>query len=99
MSDPTTKVCTRCRVEKALDQFPYHPTTRLKVASWCRACYAAYRRSKRAAGGPDEDRYRLMVKARDRALEDLRRAHPDEFAELLAHHRHTLLDDDATAAR
>jgi hypothetical protein len=41
MSDvPTTKVCTKCGVEKGLEEFGIDPRVKIGRAAKCRACYA-----------------------------------------------------------
>jgi ribosome-binding protein aMBF1 (putative translation factor) len=90
----STKTCSRCGATKPLDQFsPRGPT----VSSWCRACARDHRRAKRAQGGPREEEYRRHRLARDRALEELRRRHQDEFDAIRAAELARIHDEDAAA--
>lgn len=42
------KTCTKCDVAKPIPQFAANPDTVDRMASWCRACVAAYKRDRRA---------------------------------------------------
>lgn len=41
------KKCSKCKRLLPLNNFPYHPKTKLKVNSWCKRCCGEYR-----AGNP-----------------------------------------------
>lgn len=82
MTGAPTKTCTRCETDKPLDDFSPHPTTSDGRASWCRPCAAAHNRERRRADPERRQRDRLINASRRRALEALRRIHPDEFTRL-----------------
>lgn len=50
-----TRKCTKCKLVKALAEFGPHKATRLRVASWCKACCKA-RRIERERADPDATR-------------------------------------------
>lgn len=66
-----TKTCTKCGVDKPLDDFYEESHHAHGVQSWCKTCM--------------RDNNRPRAAARGRALSKLRRRHPTEFAELFAH--------------
>jgi hypothetical protein len=101
MTAAASKTCTRCGVDKPLDDFSPHTTTSDGRASWCRPCAAAHNRERRRADPERRNRDRQINSARHRALEALRRRHPDEFTRLyqaeLAAATTPTTDDDAAA--
>lgn len=68
-----TKQCTRCQVEKPLDQYYRSRTNRDGLYGTCKACHGDQTREGRAA--------------RRRALDRLAALHPEEFAVLLEEER------------
>ncbi len=49
MTGPTTKVCRRCRVAKALTEFHRNRSERDGYAHYCKPCKIAYNRENRSA--------------------------------------------------
>jgi len=40
-----TKICTKCKLEKDLDQFRYRNKAKGTRAPWCKSCYSTYERN------------------------------------------------------
>lgn len=78
------QTCTKCGVEKPLDDFSPHPEKRSGRQSWCKSCFVD-RIQRRRRSDPDYvARQRALSNARYRALERLAKVHPAEFRALRA---------------
>lgn len=80
------KTCTRCKVRQLLDAFPPQKERSDGRHSWCRACINAARRRVTLSATQRKQRA-AYGRAVQRALQALRRRHPDEYAELFTEAR------------
>lgn len=57
---PITKTCTRCHINKPLDEFPYHPTPKSKKGSRCKVCLSEVGKATRnAMSDQEQEEYKL----------------------------------------
>ena len=76
------KRCTHCGVVKPLEDFTPNASRTDGRQSWCKDCASENKRLRRAApGGLDYDR--AWTRARQRALAELARQHPEEYEAIL----------------
>lgn len=68
MSEPTTKVCTKCNVEKDLSEFNKNSNTFDGLSNWCKSCDRAHSREYRQA----------HLAERQQKEAEYKRAHSDE---------------------
>lgn len=65
-----TKVCTKCRLEKSLnDDFSKHPHTKDGRASWCRTCFGGWQKGY-AKARRHNPKTRAVVLAKDKQGND-----------------------------
>ena len=79
------KTCKRCQQPKPPEEFTFHPKTRDRLQSWCRACFKTYRAPDRRKGEPlKEDLWKrttgfeeaLLPSKVNFPLPPMRRLHP-----------------------
>lgn len=82
----TLRQCTHCLVSQPPSSFSPNPRRRDGLQSWCTSCHADNIRERRREPGFRE-RERAAKRAKERAMEALARAHPEEFDALHATER------------
>lgn len=80
------KTCTRCEVRQPLTAFPQQAGRSDGRHSWCRCCMNEARRKVNLSASQRRQRA-AYGRAVQRALQALRRRHPDEYAKLFAEAR------------
>ena len=50
----TTKICSKCKAEKELDQFHKQPTGKLGRHSWCKVCFNQYHKEYSTKYSPEQ---------------------------------------------
>jgi len=62
------KICTKCNIEKSLDDFSKNSTGKFGRSSWCKKCSAAHKREYRFANRTYVNAMILKRKAMNRGL-------------------------------
>lgn len=81
-----TKVCTKCKTEKLRSEFASDRRTADGLAYACRECKKAADRELYLASEQRRNDNHARTGAQWRALRDLRKAHPREYARLYRAH-------------
>jgi hypothetical protein len=86
MSEPATRVCSRCGVRKAARHFTWHDKAHTRRASSCKLCAAEVNRLWRARQSPERlEAMRAASRARSAERYERIKRDPEAYAELRAY--------------